>query len=74
MSTEITLVSDVNRMIGSGQFAHHADEDEAPGRDHACAQERRRDVAQRDAAVWRRECGSRPPDRACTERNADCIC
>ena len=30
---------------GSGKFAHDADEDEAPGRDHARAQQRRRDVA-----------------------------
>ena len=35
---------------GGGQFAHHADEDEAPGRDHAGAQQRRGDVAQRAQA------------------------
>ena len=32
---------------GGRQFADHADEDEAPGRDHAGAQQRRRDVAER---------------------------
>ena len=32
---------------GGGQFADHADEDEAPGGDHAGAQQRRRDVAER---------------------------
>ena len=47
ISTEMTLVSEVNRMIGGGQFADHADEDEAPGGDHAGAQQRRRDVAER---------------------------
>ena len=32
---------------GGGQLADHADEDEAPGGDHAGAQQRRRDVAER---------------------------
>ena len=35
---------------GGGQFADDADEDEAPGRDHAGAQQRRGDVAQRPQA------------------------
>ena len=45
------------------QFAHHADEDEAPGRDHAGAQQRRGDLPAASAAAWRRGCGWRPPAR-----------
>ena len=33
-------------MIGGGELADHADEDEAPGRDHGGAQQRRGDVLQ----------------------------
>ena len=47
ISTETTLVSEVNRMMAADSSRMVRDEDEAPGRDHAGAQQRRGDVAQR---------------------------